>query len=253
MSNDHLNDLEMGRCRSYVLSQLTEHEQMRAHPAGPGPAVTISYQTGAGEHEIAKRVAEILQAAEPGAAVPWTVFDRQLVEEVLKRHNLPEAMAKYMPEDRRSFIDEEIDELLGLHPPAWIMVPHIAETILHLADAGHVILVGRGAGFITAHMPNVFRVRLIAPLPGRIERVQKVEKLSAKEAAKFIAQKDRGRSRYAKAYFRGGAGDDLLYHLVINTGRIPCPAAAQLIADQAQKCFLPNSVGSQPTIEKSPA
>ena len=101
-------------------------------------------------------------------------------------------MAKFMPEDRRLFIEEEMHELLGLHPPAWVMVPYVAETVLHLADAGHVIMVGRGASFITARMTNVFHVRLIAPLPNRIERVRKVEKLSQKEAAKFIAAKDRG-------------------------------------------------------------
>ncbi len=165
----------------------------RPCPPGPGTVVTVSYQTGAGEHEVAKRLAEILQSAEPKGAVPWTVFDRQLLEEVLKEHHhLPETMAKFMPEDRRLFIEEEMHELLGLHPPAWVMVPYVAETVLHLADAGHVIMVGRGASFITARMTNVFHVRLIAPLPNRIERVRKVEKLSQKEAAKFIAAKDRG-------------------------------------------------------------
>ena len=154
-------------------------------------------------------------------------------------------MAKFMPEDRRLFVEEEMDELLGLHPPAWVMVPYIAETVLHLADAGHVILVGRGASFITARMANVFHVRLIAPLPSRIERVGQVENLSRKEAAKLINKRDRGRSRYAKAYFHGRPDDDLLYHLVINTDRIACPTAAQLIADQARKCFQSGASGRE--------
>jgi hypothetical protein len=169
--------------------------------------------------------------------VPWTVFDRQLVEQALKEHQFPESMAKFVPEDRRSFVEEEIGELLGLHPPAWVIVPQIAETILHLANAGHVILVGRGSGFITARMPNVFHVRLVAPLPNRVDRVRMEENMSAKDAAKFIAKKDRGRSRYAKAYFHGHADDDLSYHLVINTGRIPYLEAAKIIADQARICF----------------
>ena len=228
---------DLDQCRSYLISQMKEQKPKRFRPPAPGPAITMSYLTGSGEHEVAKRVAGILQAAGPKGAVRWTVFDRQLVEEVLKSHRLPEAMAKFMPEDRRSFIAEEMDELLGLHPPAWIVVPQIAETVLHLAEAGHVILVGRGAGFITARMANVFHVRLIASWPGRIERVRKIENLSAKAAAKFIARRDRGRSRYAKAYFHGRADDDLLYHLVVNTDRIPPPAAAALIAYTAQRCF----------------
>jgi hypothetical protein len=225
----------MNQCRSYLFSQSRELLQNPVHPFRPGPAVTLSYQTGAGEHEIAARIAEILQAAEPAVTVPWTVFDRQLVEQVLKEHQFPESMAKFVPEDRRSFVEDEIGELLGLHPPAWVIVPQIAETILHLANAGHVILVGRGATFITARMPNVFHVRLVAPLPNRIDRVRMEENMSTKEAAKFIAKKDRGQSRYAKAYFHGHADDDLLYHLMVNTGWIPYLTAAQLIADQTRK------------------
>lgn len=231
----------MNQCRSYLLSQARELHQNQVRPFRPEPALTLSYQTGAGEHEIAARIAEILQATEPATTVPWTVFDRQLVERVLKEHQFPESMAKFIPEDRRPFVEEEIGELLGLHPPAWVIVPQIAETILHLANAGHVILVGRGAVFITGRMPNVFHVRLVAPLPSRINRVCREEKMSAKDAAKFIARKDRGRSRYAKAYY---ADDDLLYHLVVNTSRIPSMAAAQLIADQVRK-FLQRDIGDK--------
>lgn len=227
----------MNQCRSYLLCQIKERKQKAAQAIRPGPAITLSYQTGAGEHEIAMRIAEILQAAEPVASTPWTVFDRRLIEHVLKEHQFPESMARFLPEDRRSFVEEEIGDILGLHPPAWVIVPQIAETILHLANAGHVILVGRGAAFITAAMPNVFHVRLVAPLTDRIDRVRMIENMPATEAAKYVARKDRGRSRYAKAYFRGQLEDDLLYHLVINTGRIPYHRAAQIIAAQARECF----------------
>lgn len=230
---------ELGLCRAYVRSQFEEQQRSATsvHWSAPGPAVTVCSQTGAGAHEIARELAAILQKDEPGGATPWTVFDRQLVEKVLEEHHLPKELAKFMPEDRRSFIRDVMDELLGLRPPSWVMVASIAETVLHLADAGHVILVGRGANFITARMPNVFHVRLVASLPKRIERVQKANGLTPEEAAKFIARTDRGSGRYAKAHFHGHVKDNLLYHLVINTDRIPCPAAAQLIADAAQKCF----------------
>jgi Cytidylate kinase-like family len=230
-------ETDMNQCLSYLLTQVQELTRHPFHLHGPGPAVTISYQTGAGEHEIASRLAEILQAAEPVGAPPWTVFDRQLIERVLREHQFPESMARFLPEDRRSIVEEEIGDILGLHPPAWVIVPQIAETVLRLANAGHVILVGRGAVFITARMTNAFHVRIVAPLRDRIERVQKEERLSAKAAAKFITKKDRGHSRYAKAYYHGRMDDSLLYHLVLNTGRISCTAAAKLIAQEALECF----------------
>jgi hypothetical protein len=239
----------MGRCRSYLMAQTREQERRQYHFPGPGPAITMAYLTGAGEHEIADRVAEILKADEPESPAPWTVFDRQLIEQVLKEHSLPKEMARYISEDRRSFIQEEIDELLGLHPPAWIMVPHIAETVLRLADMGRVILVGRGAPFILARMANVFHVRLVAPLASRIERVQRTENLPPKEAAKFVAKNDRGRNRYLRAYFRGKVDDALPFHLVINTDRIPCPVAAPLIASQARQFFQRTANIAKPELE----
>jgi len=236
-SQKHRTETDMNQCRSYLLSQVQKESQREIQPLGPGPAVTISCQTGAGEHEIASLVADILQEMESAENVPWTVFDRHLIEQVLKEHDFPESMARFLPEDRRNFVEEEIGDILGLHPPAWVIVPQIAETILHLANAGHVILVGRGAEFITAVMPNVFHVRLIAPLQNRIDRVRMTENLSEKEAARHIARTDRGRNRYAKAYFHHQVNDETLYHLVINTARIPYIGTAELIAEQARAYF----------------
>lgn len=233
-----LKQAELEAWRSYIFSQLEVDKKLpAADGATSGPAVTISYQTGSGAHEIAERLAGVLQEAEPKGHVPWTVFDRQLVEKVLEDHELPKALAKFMPEDRRSFIQDVMEELVGLRPPSWVMVPKIAETVLHLADAGHVILVGRGANFITARIPNVFHVRLIASLPKRIERVQAINGLTPEEATKFVKDEDRSRSRYVKEHFHKSVDDDLFYHLILNTDRIPLADAAQLIGDGARRCF----------------
>lgn len=232
-------EIQLALCHSYILGQL----QARKEPLGvhglppPGPAITISHQTGSGAHEIAEQLAKLLQPAHQKGTVSWTVFDRNLVEKVLEEHHLPKALAKYMPEDRRSFIKDVMDEVVGLRPASWAMVPQIAETVLHLVDAGHVILIGRGASFITTRMPNVLHVRLIASLARRIERVQKRDHLTAEEAAKFVERSDRGRGRYVKAHFHVYIDDDLLYHLTINTDRIPCTNAARLIADAARICL----------------
>jgi hypothetical protein len=205
----------------------------------PGPAITISPQTGAGAEEIARQLVSVLENREPRGHAPWTVFDRHLVQIALQEHHLPERLARFMSEDRRSYVDDVIDEMIGLRPPSWEVIPKIIQSVQHLADAGHVILVGRGAGIVTGGMPNVFHVRLIASLPKRIECVQKLEmeNLSPKAAAKFIARIDRGRGRYVKAHFHKRLDDDLQYHLVLNTDLIPLHDAAEMIADGARRCF----------------
>jgi hypothetical protein len=231
-----IGKMPLEKCRSYVLSQLLV--ERRPEPArgttSPGPAITIAHQTGSGAHDIAERLTGLLQADEPEGAAQWTAFDRQLVEKVLEEHHLPKALSVFVPEDRRSYVEVIMEELLGMHPPSWVMVPQIAETVLHLAGAGHVILVGRGANFITARMPNVFHVHLIAPLPTRIERLRRSNDLTPAEAAKLIKKEDRGSGRYAKTHFHASVDDDSLYHLVINTDRMSSTDAAQLIAYAAR-------------------
>jgi hypothetical protein len=229
------NETQLEQCHSYISTHIQPKESWglpkRAKP--PGPAIAISHQTGSGAHEIAAMLPGLLQAGEPNGMVPWTVFDRQLLEKVIKDHNLPHALVAFLPEDRRSYLQDAIDEMFGMIPPSWDIVPAFAETIIHLADTGHVILVGRGANFITARMPNVFHVHLVAPLVKRIERIQQLANLTAEEAAKVVNKEDRARARYMKANFHVGIDDDLLYHLVINTDLIPNPDAARLIAEAA--------------------
>lgn len=232
-------ETDVDRCREWLNCQLDErnHTSTERRRPGPGPAVTISDQTGSGTYEVGNRLAALLQAGEGNGAPPWTLFDRQLVEKILEENHLPERLVKFVPEERRSFIEDVIDDLLGLHPPLWTMVPKVVQSILYLADSGQVILVGRGAGFVTGRMPNVFHVRLMASLPKRIERVQRLENLSPKEAAKFIARRDHGRGRYARAYVHSRLDDDLTYHMVLNTDLVPPPEAAELIAEGARRCF----------------
>lgn len=230
---------ELEKCRAYVVSQLAANAN---NPGGielrsPGPAITISLQCGSGAEEIARALARLLERdAKPGAPA-WTVFNHDLVDQVIEEHHLPKELAKHMSEERRSYFQEVMDEFVGLRPPSWLLVPQIAETILHLADAGRVILVGWGANVITQRMPNVFHVRIIASLPKRIESVQRAQHLTAEEAVECIEKEDRGRGGYVRTHFHRRVDDDLLYHLVINTDALPREDAAALIAEGARRYF----------------
>jgi cytidylate kinase len=246
----------LDQCNSYIRSLIQDRRtrSLADQPRQPGPAITISYQAGAGAHEIARLLARHLQSTDSIGNVPWTVFDHHLVEQVLEEHHLPQSLAKFMPEERRSYLQEVIEDLAGIRPPSWVTVPLVTETVLHLADSGRVVLVGRGANVITDRMPNVFHVRLIAPLPARIAWVQLANNLTEKMAAKFVVKSDRARGRYALAHFNICMDDDLLYHLVINTGRIPIPDAVELIAGAARRSFQDGAAGTNhgPPLQTGP-
>lgn len=192
-------------------------------------AITISRQAGAGGHTIAEKLALRLQACAPKGSPPWTVFDRNLVKQVLEDHHLPARLAQHLPEDRTSRVEDIIDDLFGMKPPTWELIEQSAETILRLASLGNVILIGRGANVVAARLPNVLHVRLVAPLEQRITQMQALRGLTRKAAAVVARREDRGRARYLRKYFKADTDDPLLYHLVLNTGLVSHDEAVDLI------------------------
>ncbi len=223
-------ELDFERCLTFINSQLRPG---RIFPNGAPQrrAVTISRQTGCGAVTVAQKLVEYFQTRSPREARQWAVFDRNLVEKVLEDHHLPKRLAKFMPEDSLLAIDDTIDELLGLHPPSWILVRRTAETILNLAELGNVILIGRGANVITRKLDYAFHIRLVGSLEMRLKRIQESNHLDAKAALQFIRCEDRGRARYLKKYFQKDIEDPLLYHLTINTDLVSCEDTARLIGN----------------------
>ncbi|HHY84660.1 MAG TPA: cytidylate kinase-like family protein [Verrucomicrobia bacterium] len=201
----------------------------------PRCAITISRQCGSGGHEIAQKLAARLRASASPEAPPWTVFDRNLVERVLQDHNLPERLARFMPEDRTRQIEAILHEIFGLLPPAWTLVQQTAETILQLAELGNVIILGRGANIITASLPHMIHVRVMGSLERRIDRLCMAEGITRKEAAYRIRREDLGRRRYVRQNFHKDVNDPLLYHLVINTDLVSPDEAVDIIADMVHR------------------
>jgi cytidylate kinase len=208
-----------------------------ARPKYALPAITISRETGAGGTTIARLLAENLGDK---FRHPWTVFDKNLAEVVLKDHNLPAPVERFMHEDAPPVIRDAVEELLGVHPSGWKLVEHTAETILRLADLGRAIFLGRASNIITAKRKSVFHVRLVAPYARRIRNVEDFYHLDPEAAAEFISVTDGARRRYVKHYFKAEIDDPLRYHLVVNTGLIGYDEAARLIGDATMKLQQPS-------------
>ncbi len=217
------------KCLGYIDVQMQSPRSLRERERAVQPAVTISRQAGAGGIPIAEKLGEFLQRELPGPVCPWTVFHRNLVEKVLEAHRLSSRLAQFMPEDRVSAVQDAVEELLGLHPAASVLVQQTTETILKLVGLGYVIIVGRAGNLIAAGRKNVFHVRLVGTVERRTRRIQEYLKLGAKAAAADVAKEDAARRRYVRRFFRQSIDDPLLYHLVINTDRMPEEETAELI------------------------
>jgi cytidylate kinase len=225
-----MKNASLEHCFSFVNS----HSAAPALPpaaVGFRKSVTISRQAGCGALLIAEKVARYLQDQAPQEPAKWTVFDRGLMDKVLADHNLPKYLAKFLPEDRASQIEDTLADIFGVHPPTHTVVQQTAETMLQLAELGSVILIGRAGNIITASLPNVLHVRLVAPLEDRIERICRDDHKNPSEARRFCLEEEHARTRYVKTYFHADINDALLYHLVINTSRVGCENAARIISD----------------------
>jgi cytidylate kinase len=218
--------------RSYMNSQLaTGNYPTWSPPDAVRRAVTISRQAGCGAQEIAGKLAARLQGYGPDNNCPWTVYDRDLIGKILEDHRLPKYLATYLPEDRKPVMEDMLEDLFGLHPPQSTIIKQTIETILGLAEVGNAIIIGRGGNLITAQVPHVLHVRLVAPLDVRIDHAIHGYGLLALEARNFCLREDLGRERYVYKQFNADINDPLLYHLIINTSLMSSDTAAKLIED----------------------
>ena len=199
------------------------------------PFVTISRETGAYGLTIAKSLGEYLQKHERRKKCPWTVFDKELLDRVVQEHDLPQTVLPYLSETTISEIEDMMEEVFGLHPSRYLLVHETSKTILHLAQLGYSILIGRGANIITAKVPGGVHVRLISPLEKRIHHMQEYLKISKKEAKDFVIKKDRNRSDYVKKYFGENIADPFLYDLVLNIDNLTPQEAVRIIGSLVLK------------------
>lgn len=112
----------------------------------------------------------------------------------------------------------------------------LAEALERFAQAGEVIIVGRGGQMVLKDWPQALHVRLFAPLAARVARVIDRFDLSDQAAEQRIKQSDEQKRQYIRYMHRNADWSALKhYHLAIDTARVPPPAAVQLITIAASE------------------
>ena len=136
-----MTNIGFEHCASFVSSQFQPGGTAGLDTeVGVRRAVTISRQAGCGALAVAEKLARYLQEHSSKHVVPWKVFDRNLMEKVLEDHDLPTRLAQFLPEDRVSFLEDIMTDLLQTFPSSQTILRQTTETILKLASVGNVIL-----------------------------------------------------------------------------------------------------------------
>ncbi len=202
-----------------------------------GPCITISRETGAGAGCVGDELVKYFQQFCDEGDIPWTVFDKNLIEKVIDDYHLPQKLKQYFVEDKLSELKATINELLGIHPHAWVLVSKTASTIVQLAMKGNVVIIGRAANIVTANFKNTFHVRLIGSFETRVKHVQEIHNLNRNDAIEFTKNEDLAKQNYFKKYYKKDIEDPLLYHMIINTDYINYEKTARIIGQAVIEKF----------------
>ena len=112
---------------------------------------------------------------------------------------------------------------------------HTLDQILNLALKDNVLIRGWGAAALFQGIRGVICVRVCAPMALRV-RVM-MERLNVKDAEAIrqeIERFDGGHSRAMRAAFNFDWNDALLYHIVLNSDRVPIDACVKAVCGLAQ-------------------
>ena len=199
-------------------------------------AITISRQYGSGGREVAGLICERLG---------YRYFDKELMAQLGDELGLAPEQVVDLPDHRhrtRGLLERLFASAINPlgDPGSWTLPARLeaqkrttVQTFQSLIQAAHahgnVVVMGRGGQIVLRDAPDVLHVRLVAPVEQRVERVQRREELSADEARARIAERDAASLDYLKRYYDCDPDEPLIYHLVLNLGKLTTASACDLI------------------------
>ena len=121
-----------------------------------------------------------------------------------------------------------------------------AEEIFALAAKGDVIIRGWGATALLRRVPHVLRVRVCAPMPFRVDVMQKRLGLDDPDVARReIRRNDAAHTRIVRGMSNADWEGPLNYDLVLNTERVPIAQCVRQVRALAESGAFDESEGSR--------
>jgi cytidylate kinase len=107
----------------------------------------------------------------------------------------------------------------------------VRSILLEFAAKDNVVLIERGGNFLLKETLHAFRIRVVAPLEQRIERIMIEEVLDYDTALWLAEQTDHHRSRFIAALYGKQWDDPIEFDAVFNTGIQPLEDVIQVVCD----------------------
>ena len=184
------------------------------------PVITLSREPGSGGRVVAKAVADRLGL---------DLFHQEVINAMAENADTTTRVIRTLDERGLSMIEDWVSAAISerhLWPDEVSRV--LMRVIGTIGRHGKAIIVGRGANFVLPP-ENRFRVRIIAPLKLRVNRVAETHGVSKKEAERHVLRTESDRRAFVRKYFHSDIGDPANYDVILNTGTLSIESAAAAI------------------------
>jgi cytidylate kinase len=178
------------------------------------PTITLSRAFGCEAFPLAKRLAEVLQQR---TGETWLVHDKTLLEAMAKEELLPlESLKKH------GYVTGGFETLWLGPSDAYLRLKEldaVSKVLVHVAQLGNAIIVGRAGAALTRNLKNCFHFRLEGSLEHRIRSIARRLSLSRAEAEDLVKAGGAERDRFMAERLKVNLSDVTLYDAVFNDER----------------------------------
>ena len=209
--------------QALVGAELTAQKGGRYIPAGN--VVTVSRMYGCGGEEVAEQLAKRLNVE---------YFDKQILEAIVAAAPENKALMERLDRQMTSVREEVMHMIVTGHSATEQYRRHLMNVILGIARNSGVI-VGRGAHLLLSSY-HAYRVRIVASEDICAARVAESQKLSPREAMRWVRQADHEHSDFIRHVFHRDINDPTSYDLIVNTDHTGLDQATEIVLFAMQQC-----------------
>jgi cytidylate kinase len=208
-----------------------ELERRTALPRPTPPCIAVSRLPGSGGAELGQRVAEELD---------FGCFGVDLVDRIARERGIQRRLVAGLDEQVRSLIERYVTDSFrsGVFRESEYL-RDVVRTVATLSERGRAVIIGRGAPFIVPPERSL-RVRVVAPLAERIDRVVAERAVSRERASEIVKEATAERREFLQHHFGVDPDDATLYDLIVNTSTLGMDGAATLVVE-ALRCAFPSA------------
>ncbi|MBI4765168.1 MAG: cytidylate kinase family protein [Deltaproteobacteria bacterium] len=195
--------------------------------------ITISRGTMSGGEALAKCISEKL-------GIP--AVSQEILQAASDRFGISQALLLQQLEKTKGLIR-------GPSSERSLYLTAIQLALAERAQRGPFVYYGHAGHLLLKGLPKVLKVRVIAPLNRRAQKLAEAQHISLEEGKKTIEKTDEGRVKWTRFLYDVDWRDPSLYDLVINLDSISIESACEMIIGTLNQAEFKESPEAQTIIE----